>query len=119
MKRIGVFALALASAFLFSGTGSADPIGGTQYASGFLRPGEMDSYRIPLSSGELTVIEAVGDGDGDLDCRLFDDNGNLVASDTDSLDNCILRVAPKWTAIFKLVLVNSGHISENYVIKAF
>lgn len=117
MKKI-ISIISASFIMAISCAGFADPVGGQKVGSGFLRPGESEAFSIPLRSNETTVIYAIGDGDGDLDCRLYDDNGNLVDSDTDSQDNCVVRVSPRWPAFFRLVVTNAGRISENYIVTA-
>ena len=63
-----------------------------------------------LSGGEYARVDVRGDGDTDLDCWLYDDNGNLIDSDTDYTDWCILEVNPLWTGAFRIQVVNLGSV---------
>ena len=58
----------------------------------------------------------VGDGDCDLDLYIYDENGNIVASDTDYTDQCICRWVPSWTGKFIIRIVNRGYVYSNYII---
>ena len=98
----------------FASTAAADPVGGAQSDTGILSPGASDSYRVPLNADEVTLFKVQGDGDGDLDCYLYDDNGNLVGSDTDETDTCLVRVNPRWPEAFRFVVTNHGHIYDAY-----
>lgn len=83
-------------------------------ATGLLRPDTRVSYRIPVTGGELTVFETAGDGDGDIDCYLYDDEGNLVAPDIDYTDTCRVSVLPGRSVFLTWVLKNHGRISSRY-----
>ncbi len=65
--------------------------------------------------GEAAEVRVRGDGDTDLDCYVYDQNGNLVDSDTDTTDYCILRWAPQWTGPFALRIRNLGSVWNAYV----
>jgi hypothetical protein len=66
--------------------------------------------------GELAIIDVQGDGDTDLDCWVYDENGNLIEEDTDYTDHCILRWTPSWTGPFELVIKNYGDVWNAYVL---
>lgn len=69
-----------------------------------------------LRGGQYARIDVRGDGDTDLDCWLYDENGNLVASDTDYTDWCILEVRPRWTGPFRIRVSNLGSVWNGAVI---
>ena len=102
-----------------SATSFADPIGGTRTAKGLVRPGEVDVYSIPLRANELTRFVAQGDGDGDIDCFAYDDNGNLIGQDSDSTDTCLIDIRSFWSATFKFVIKNNGSSTDSYFMKAY
>lgn len=63
----------------------------------------VEDYFITLNSGTAYTISAVCDEDcDDLDIRLYDQNGNLVDSDTDADSIPVVEVSPRWTGRFKL-----------------
>ncbi|PQJ26936.1 hypothetical protein BSZ35_18605 [Salinibacter sp. 10B] len=64
--------------------------------------------------GELAEVRVRGDGDTDLDCYVYDHNGNLIDSDTDYTDYCILRWTPRYTGSFRLYVRNLGSIWNGY-----
>lgn len=61
-------------------------------------------------------IGVQGDGDTDLDCYIYDSNGNLITSDTDYSDTCTLGWVPNWTGPFRLVIRNRGGVYNRYVM---
>jgi hypothetical protein len=74
----------------------------------------VDQWTLNLPAGEYTHIVVDGDGDSDLDAYLLDESGNLVDSDEDFTDYCILGVVPAWTGTFTLRIVNRGPIANIY-----
>lgn len=70
---------------------------------GSLRNGQSENYYFYLNRGDDYAIFAVCDGDcGDMDLRVYDENGNLVASDTSTDDRPMVTVSPRWSGSFKL-----------------
>ena len=66
--------------------------------------------------GEVSVVRINGDGDTDLDVYVYDENGNLIASDTDGLDFCVVRFVPSWTGQFRIVVRNLGGVYNRFTI---
>jgi hypothetical protein len=109
-KLVGFITVALV---MCSVNSNASPTFGGRLYSATLRPGESYSTApISLNRNELTSVEAYGDGDGDIDCFLVDELGNIVGSDNDSQDNCVIEVVPRWTGAFRLFIKNEGHMSD-------
>jgi hypothetical protein len=75
-----------------------------------------DIYRITFRGGQSAIVEVVGDGDTDLDCFMYDENGNLIVSDVDYTDHCILVWTPSWTGPFELQIQNLGSVWNGYVL---
>ncbi len=75
------------------------------------------SYRDTFLAGRLAQISVRGDGDTDLDLYVYDENGNLVASDTDGLDYCVVQFNPKWTGRFRIVVRNLGSVYNRYTLR--
>ena len=73
-----------------------------------------DSWTFTLCAGVTHEIIVRGDGDTDLDFYLYDGNGNLIDSDEDGTDYCVLRVSPRWSGKFTLVVRNHGRVCNNY-----
>jgi len=66
--------------------------------------------------GMTAEIVVDGDGDTDLDLYVYDENGNLVASDTDYTDLCIVSWQPVWTGEFTVVIQNRGSVYNEFDI---
>lgn len=58
---------------------------------------------INLRAGNSYALVGVCDEDcRDIDMRLYDENGNLVASDTATDDTPVVRVTPRWSGRFRV-----------------
>lgn len=97
----------------------ADPTMGPATHRDVVSPGEVDQHYIYLNGRETTRFVVQGDGDGDIDCFIFDDNDRLVARDSDQFDNCLIDVTPRYTAQFSIKVVNNGRIASAYFMRAF
>lgn len=91
-------------------------MGGPKYAYGRVYANDYTYYQQKFWAEEVAAIAVSGDGDTDLDLYVYDENGNLIASDTDYTDDCYVRWVPKWTGLFTLKIVNRGRVYNNYVI---
>ena len=91
-------------------------VGGPRRATSYVNARSTDTYECKFWSGELAEVAVVGDGDCDLDLYIYDENGNIVASDTDYTDQCICRWVPSWTGKFIIRIVNRGYVYSNYII---
>jgi hypothetical protein len=67
-------------------------------------------------ANEIADVRVRGDGDTDLDCYIYDQNGNQVESDVDSTDYCILRWYPRWQGPFTLYIRNLGSVYNRYLL---
>jgi len=72
----------------------------------------IDTFR----AGEQAVVIVDGDGDTDLDTYVYDENGNLIDSDDDYTDYCILSWTPRWTGAFRIEVKNLGNIANCYTL---
>ena len=81
-----------------------------------VRGGYTDTWTFRFRGQEPAYVCVNGDGDTDLDLYIYDENGNLIVSDTDGLDLCICRFTPLWTGTFRLKVVNRGRISNCYTL---
>ena len=75
------------------------------------------SLDLLLPEGKLSTITLHGDGGTDLDASLLDEGGRLIDSDTDALDYSLLRVVPRSTGRFTVVIRNQGADSNRYVLR--
>lgn len=70
---------------------------------GDLGRGGVEDITLNVKSGVSYAIIGVCDSDcRDIDLKLYDDNGNLIISDTDRDDTPIVRFTPRWNARFTI-----------------
>lgn len=82
-----------------------------------LVPGRMThTYNLSFWAGQYASVAVSGDGDTDLDLYVYDELGNLIASDVDGTDQCVVSWLPIWTGNFRIEIHNLGHISNVYTI---
>ena len=92
-------------------------VGGPRYNRTSVRANGSDVYNISFRAGELAIVTVIGDGDTDLDLYVYDNNGNLIDSDTDYTDNCVCTWTPRWTGNFRIKVVNRGRVYNNYILR--
>jgi hypothetical protein len=63
------------------------------------------AYDIYFRGNELAEVVAMADGD-DVDLYVYDENGNLIDSDTLRDDMPICSWTPRWTGKFRIVVKN-------------
>lgn len=71
-------------------------------------------YNEIFKGGEVAAVSVSGDGDTDLDLFVYDENGNLVASDDDTSDQCIVAWVPNKTQRYRIVIKNLGDVYNEY-----
>lgn len=91
-------------------------IGGPKYGTGSVNARSYTYYNAKFWANEVAEILVSGDGDTDLDLYVYDENGNLIESDTDYTDDCFVRFVPRWSGLFRIKIVNRGGVYNNYVI---
>ena len=114
--------LALAVAIFTVNTASAASID-NEYANGDkkstterVKAHSTDVYYVEFYGGEEVCVLVFGDGDTDLDIYIYDENDNLIESDTDILDTCVCTWTPKWTGEFRIEVKNLGNVYNEYTI---
>ena len=90
--------------------------GGPKYMHDRVYAHSYKQYTQAFYGGEIAEVAVVGDGDTDLDLYIYDENGNLIVSDTDYTDRCYVRFQPRWTGNFYVKIVNRGNVYNNYTI---
>ncbi|GHT14163.1 hypothetical protein AGMMS4956_11500 [Bacteroidia bacterium] len=96
------------------GQASRGRVGGQGYKESRLYANSYELFQAKFWEGDLAEILVVGDGDTDLDLYVYDQNGNLIASDTDYTDDCYVRWVPKWTGVYTLKIINRGRVYNDY-----
>lgn len=75
---------------------------------------DTDVYREVYNAKEFAELCLVGDGDTDLDLFIYDEDGNLVCSDTGWSDRAYCSWTPRWTGQFEIVVENHGRVYNEY-----
>lgn len=89
---------------------------------GDLGNGGEDDITLNLRRGVSYAIIGVCDNDcRDIDLKLYDDNGNLISSDTGRNDTPFIAVTPRWNARFtiRVIMTNCSNAPCRYGIGAF
>ena len=84
--------------------------------SDVVRPFSTDQYQAVFTGGVTTYLGVRGDHDTDLDLYVYDENGNLIAADTDGSDTCLVSFTPRWTGMFTIRIVNRGALANAYMV---
>jgi len=77
----------------------------------------IDVYQVRFLAGAPAFLFVAGDGDTDLDLYVYDENGNLIDSDTDESDACLVEFVPRWTGLFTIKIVNWGSVPNQYLLE--
>ena len=115
MKKIALIAL-VAIGTLIPALSFAGATNGAGRQNETVNANDTDTYVITFNGGEPAMVVVSGDGDTDLDLYVYDENGNLVASDTDYTDDCIVSWSPRWTGKFVIRVRNRGNVYNRYTI---
>lgn len=105
---------ALLTTLTLTGSAVAGDVRGPRVAHSSLAAGSTDSYTFVFQGKERWYISVSGDGDTDLDCYVYDANGNLVSKDDDNTDECRMTDVAIWTGSFTVRVVNRGRVSNVY-----
>lgn len=79
-------------------------------------PGVTDVYDLTFRGDEMARVVVIGDGDCDLDVRVYDENGNFIVGDTDPTDRCLVEWEPAWTGMFKIRIKNNCSVYADYLL---
>lgn len=93
-----------------------DRVGGPGTANDRVEAGQSIWYEVAFHGGMTALFEVVGDGDTDLDCWVFDEYENLVTSDTDYTDHCVLMWTPPRTGAYYVKVTNLGTVWNGIVV---
>ncbi len=94
----------------------ASPVGSPKYDVYRVAAYSTDSFYVTFRGYEDAAVVISGDGDTDLDLFVYDANGNLIGSDTDGSDDCVVRFMPFWTGTFRIEVRNLGCVYNQYEI---
>jgi hypothetical protein len=77
----------------------------------------IDSYDgVSFDGGKYAEVYAEGSGRTNLDLYIYDENGNLICSDTDGSDVSYCGWTPRWTGAFTIKVINRGDASNRYAL---
>jgi hypothetical protein len=79
-----------------------------------VQAGATDVYSVVFSGGQLAEAGIAGDGSGDLDLLVYDENDHLVCRSTGSSDREYCRWWPRWTGPFRIEIQNLGTAANLY-----
>ncbi len=81
-----------------------------------VRARATDEYIIRFDGGSRAAVGVSGDRDTDLDLYIYDENGNLICSDTDRTDQLVCEWYPSWTGDFRVRIKNLGNVYNRYTL---
>jgi hypothetical protein len=115
---LSALAPALFALAALPGVSAAGPIPKGPLEATYVVPASStDVLTVTLRGGELTRVRISGDGGTCLELRVYDENGNLLASDTFGLgDDRSAAVFPKQTGKVKIRVANLGINPNKYRI---
>jgi hypothetical protein len=114
--RIAALSAVLFGMALLSGSAHAEPLDGSWSRANIVQAYSRHTYTEDFYVGKASMIIVSGDGDTDLDLYVFDRFGNLVASDTDLTDQCVVAFVPSWPGRYRIVIRNRGPVYNRYMI---
>jgi len=115
MTRFTTIVATLAFLFIVE-LASAGRLQGPSTTATSVNARSQDSYNVIFRANQKAIIAVEGDGDTDLDLYVYDENGNLVASDADNTDFCVVEFQPRWTGTFTILVKNRGTVYNRYTI---
>lgn len=114
LKR--VLALAAAGAIaagLAYGGGVDGPMRGERVIPG----NGTHEHQVRFQGGQQAIVIVSGDGDSDLDLRVYDGNNNVVCEDADDTDLALCGWRPTYSANYRLRIRNIGHTANRYWLR--
>jgi hypothetical protein len=109
-------ALAVLVALADMGATAKGRAGGCTRHRDLVQSRTTDIFRMRFRAREWAEIAVSGDGSSDVDLYIFDESGNLIASDTDRTDQCFVRWVPSWTGEFRIEVRNLGDDANSYTL---
>jgi hypothetical protein len=91
-------------------------VGGPGYVIDKVQAGQANIHEVNFTGGEAAEVAVVGDGSTDLDLYILDENGNLIAMDEASTDECYVIWKPNWTGVFYITVLNRGNVYNQYAL---
>lgn len=111
--------LTIASILISSIPVMASPVSGTRILQGRIAGRDEARTVLHLLGDEVTTIAVRSTDGADVDCYVYDQNGNPVGSDDDNTSVCSIRIEPIWTGQFLLVVKNRASRTTNIEGRVF
>lgn len=92
-------------------------VGKEKYSLDMISAYTTDTYKIAFKENKKATVKVTGVGLTDLDLYIYDNNGNLIISDTKNSDDCECSWIPKWTGEFTIRIKNQGGIYNLYYMQ--
>jgi hypothetical protein len=92
----------------------AGAVGGPKYGAYRLGANRYRTFTVSFYGGREARVAVSGDGDTDLDLYVYDVFGNLIVSDDDYSDDCVVSWTPRWTGRFTIKVVNRGNVYNDF-----
>ena len=110
-KMLALFAVA---GLMFVSAADAGIVDGPVADSDRVDANDEVSYTEIFKGGAPAAVAVSGDGDTDLDLFIYNAAGDLIVSDTDLSDQCIVAWVPPKTGQFRIVIKNLGDVYNAY-----
>ncbi len=72
------------------------------------------TYYIDFDANDWAQVEVIGDGDTDLDLKIYDMRGNLVAQDIGYTDRCFCEWNPRRRGTYRVEVENLGNVWNRF-----
>lgn len=97
----------------------AGAVGGPKFTRDRVSAEDTDVYHIAFRAREEARIEVRGDGDTVLRVRVYDEDGNLIATDSDGdgTGHAVVHWIPRWTGQFTIRVTNNGGVFNRYTLE--
>ena len=92
-------------------------VGEQKYSLDMISAYSTDTYKIQFKENQKARVQVTGVGLTDLDLYIYDNNGNLITSDTSDSDNCECVWTPQWTGEFTIRIKNRGGMYNLYYLQ--
>lgn len=79
-----------------------------------LDPAMADTWTLPFYGGTYAELAILGAGQGNLDLRVTDADGNPVCQDSGSADTAICGFTPRDNGEFTATITNAGDAADSY-----
>jgi hypothetical protein len=115
MKRVMTAVMTLALCVTASWA-QAGAIPGPQWRQDRVRLLDTDVFRVTFAGGSYAQVRLHSYGGTFLVLRVYDHNGNLVASDTDRSSDARATWMPLYDGVFTIVVSNAATVANSYFL---